>query len=107
MLIIHNHLIPFKGYDAINLFGILFCHKKTTLTADLIQHERIHTAQMVEMGIVFFYLFYILEWIIRIPLKGRAYTNISFEREAYAHMHDKNYLLKRKHYAWFKHLIRC
>lgn len=104
MLIIHNRLIPFKRYDAINLFGMLFCKKGTSLTADLIQHERIHTAQMIELGIVFFYIFYILEWLTRLPMKGRAYLNISFEREAYRHMEDKNYLLKRKHYAWIKYI---
>lgn len=106
MLIIHNRLIPFKKYDAINLFGLLFCRKGTTITADLIQHERIHTRQMIEMGFIFFYLFYVIEWLIRIPMKGRAYLNISFEREAYKHMDDPNYLIHRKPYAWVKYLRR-
>ena len=106
MLIIHNRLIPFKKYDAINLFGLLFCRKGTTITSDLIQHERIHTRQMIEMGFIFFYLFYVIEWLIRIPMQGRAYLNISFEREAYQHMDDPNYLIHRKPYAWVKYLHR-
>lgn len=104
MIIIHNHLLPFRKYDAINLFGLLFCHKNVSLTAGLIQHERIHTAQMREMLFIGFYLWYLLEWLIRLPMKGRAYTNISFEREAYAHMHEPNYLLHRPLFASWKYL---
>ncbi|PTL33560.1 hypothetical protein C7120_02815 [Prevotella sp. oral taxon 376] len=106
MKIIHNPLLPPRRYDAVNILGLLLCRKGTTLTADLIQHERIHTAQMREMGFVGFYLWYLLEWLVRLPMKGRAYTNISLEREAYEHMNDPDYLLRRRHYAWWKHLKR-
>lgn len=104
MRIIHNRFIPFRGYDAINLLGLLFCRKGIVLPNNLIQHERIHTAQMLEMGIAGFYLWYVIEWLIRLPLKGRAYSRISFEREAYVHMDDENYLLHRRHYAWWRYL---
>ena len=77
-----------------------------TITTDVIQHERIHTRQMLEMLVVGFYIWYVVEWLIRIPMKGRAYSNISMEREAYDNMHDPNYLLKRKPYAWTKYLTR-
>ncbi len=106
MKIIHNPFLPFKKYDAINLFGILFCRKGTTITTDIIQHERIHTRQMWELLVVGFYLWYIIEWLIRLPMKGRAYLNISMEREAYENMYDPNYLIKRKPYAWTKYLFR-
>lgn len=104
--IIHNRFIPFKKYEAINLFGILFCRKGATITADVIQHERIHTKQMLELFVVGFYVWYVVEWLIRLPMNGRAYSNISMEREAYDHMYDPNYLLKRKPYAWVKYLRR-
>lgn len=104
MRIIRNHLLPPKNYDAINILGLLFCRKGTTLTAALLRHERIHTAQMLEMGIVGFYLWYVAEWLVRLPMKGRAYTNISLEREAYAHMGDESYLRHRPRYAWWKYL---
>ncbi|MFC2766933.1 MAG: hypothetical protein ACFN27_06260 [Prevotella sp.] len=106
MKIIHNPLLPPRRYDAINLLGLLLCRKGTTITADLLQHERIHTAQMVEMAFVGFYLWYLLEWLVRLPMKGRAYANISLEREAYVHMGDPNYLTRRRHYAWWKYLKR-
>lgn len=104
MLIIRNNLLPVKGFHAINLFGVLFCRNDAHLTASLIRHERIHTRQMLEMLIAGFYLWYVCEWLIRLCLKGRAYERISFEREAYAHMHDPKYLEKRLPYAWIKYL---
>lgn len=104
MKIIHNRLIPFRKYDAINICGLLFCRKGVTITADLIQHERIHTAQMLELFVVGFYLWYVVEWLVRLPLPGRAYTHIAFEREAYEHMQDPNYLLYRRRFAWMKYL---
>ena len=104
MRIIRNHLLPPKNYDAINILGLLFCRRGTTLTANLLRHERIHTAQMLEMGIVGFYLWYVAEWLVRLPMKGRAYTNISLEREAYAHMGDENYLCHSPRYGWWKYL---
>ena len=104
MKIIHNRFLPPKRFTAINLFGILFCRKDTSLTTDIIQHERIHTAQMMEMLVVGFYLWYLVEWLVRIPMKSRSYSNLSFEREAYSHMHDPNYLKHRRPYAWVKYL---
>ncbi|EFB93256.1 MAG: hypothetical protein E6507_07325 [Prevotella bivia] len=104
MIIIRTNILPLKKYDAMNFFGLLFVHHGVYLSADLINHERIHTYQMKEMGFFFFYLWYVIEWLIRIPMKGRAYKNISFEREAYAEMANSNYLKQRKPYAWIKYL---
>ncbi|MBR3014818.1 MAG: hypothetical protein IKH69_07330, partial [Bacteroidaceae bacterium] len=66
--------------------------------------ERIHTRQMLEMLIVGFYLWYVVEWLLRLPQKGSAYRHISLEREAYAHEHDLGYLEHRKHFAWWRYL---
>lgn len=104
MRIIRNPWLPPKNYTAINLFGILFCRPDAKITADVIRHEQIHTCQMVEMGILLFYLWYVIEWFIRCFLPGNAYMNISFEREAYQYMFDKNYLHYRKSFAWWKFL---
>lgn len=101
MIIIRNNIIPFKGFAAINLFGILFVRKDAVISEQTINHEKIHTAQMKEMLYVFFYLWYIVEWLVRLFGKGNAYKNISFEKEAYHHDDDMNYLKTRKHYTWF------
>lgn len=100
MLIIRNTLLPLKRFDAMNFFGVLLCRRGADLTDDLIRHERIHTAQMKETLFIGFYLWYILEWLIRLPRQGNAYSHLLFEREAYAHMHDPDYLRTRRPYAW-------
>ena len=82
MKIIRNRFIPFKGFEAMNLMGILFCRSASTLTAELLLDEQIHTHQMREMLFVGFYLWYVLEWFVRLFKPGNAYLNISFEREA-------------------------
>ena len=50
MKIIYNDIIPFKGYKAINLFGIVFARKSARPLSDKNKnHEAIHTAQMKEL----------------------------------------------------------
>ena len=51
----------------------------------VVKHELIHWRQQIELGIIFFYLWYIIEWLIKLfKYGGQAYSNISFERAAYA-----------------------
>ena len=108
MKVIINRLIPFgKNFYAINLFGVLFakgpCGKVT------MNHERIHTAQIRELLYLPFYLWYVLEWIVRL-LQYRnmnlAYYNISFEREAYDNQANLSYLKRRKNFNFIKYLKR-
>lgn len=105
MKIIRNNVIPFRGFKAINLFGVLFVREDAAMDGTDFNHEEIHTAQMKEMLYIFFYLWYVLEWIVRLFMKGNAYRNISFEREAYANEDRTVYLSQRKHYSWFKYLL--
>lgn len=104
MLIVRNNIIPFKGFSTINLFGILFVRKDAVISGETINHEKIHTAQMKEMLYVFFYLWYVIEWVVRLFGKGNAYRNISLEQEAYNHDDDMKYLETRKHFAWIDFL---
>ena len=102
MKIIRNRIIPFKGFAAINLFGVLFVRPEAYLSDAVINHEKIHTAQMKELGYVLFYVIYLLEWLIRLFFPGNAYRNISFEREAYDNQHHKFYLESREKFAQWK-----
>ena len=103
MKIIYNNIIPFKGFAAMNLFGVIFARKEAKpLSKRTLNHEAIHTAQMRELGYIFFYLCYVVEWIVRLCMKGSAYRNISFEREAYAHQGAKRYLKTRRHFAQWR-----
>lgn len=104
MKIIRNNIIPFKGFKAINLFGVLFVRGDAVIDVETINHEEIHTSQMKELCYVFFYLWYFIEWIIRLFCKGNAYRNISFEQEAYANEENLNYLEKRNHFSFLNYL---
>ena len=100
MKIIKNSIIPFKGYKAINLFGILFVRKEYELSKVDLNHEAIHTKQMKELLFVFFYIIYFLEWIVRLFINTNAYRSISFEKEAYKHQNNFEY--HRKHFAQWR-----
>lgn len=104
MFVLRNSYFPFKPFAAINLFGVLLVRKEVMLTPSLINHEHIHTCQMLEMLFVFFYLWYVVEWSVRYFMKGRAYSNISFEREAYMNQDNHDYILSRIPYSWVKYL---
>ena len=103
MKIIRNNILPFNGFSAMNLFGVLFVRKNARLGERTLNHERIHTAQWRELWYVGFLLWYLVEWIVRLP-KGNAYRNISFEREAYANDDNLTYLETRKRFAFLKYM---
>lgn len=48
----------------------------------LVQHERTHWEQQKEMGIIFFFIWYVIEWFFKLFSEGKAYKRLSFEREA-------------------------
>jgi len=105
MKVIYNNILPAKGFAAINIFGILFVRRGVVVSERMLNHERIHSAQMKELLYVFFYILYVMEWIVRLfKYHLNSYYNISFEREAYAHELDLNYLKKRKLWAWMKEM---
>lgn len=105
MKTIYNRFLPFPGFVAINLFGLLFVRReyKGSIGDIILNHEAIHTAQMKELGYILFYLLYLIEWVGRLIVKpSTAYRDISFEREAYDHQGDLKYLETRKHWAQWR-----
>lgn len=101
MIIIRNKFIPFGGYKAINIFGILFVKKNANIDDVTINHEKIHTKQIIELLFIFFYIWYGIELLIRYIInKKTAYKNILFEKEAYFNEKDLDYLNRRKPYSW-------
>ena len=103
MKIIHNNFIPFGRYNIVNICGILFIKGNAELTQKEYNHESIHSAQIIEMFIVGFYLWYVAEYIyyrLNGLSKLLAYHAISFEREAYENDDNLDYLKTRKKYNW-------
>jgi len=83
-------------------FGIYI--KEGHFVFKVINHEKIHWKQQMEMFIIPFYLWYFIEWVIRLFINGKyAYQNICFEREAQGYEYDDNYLIVRKQFAWIKY----
>lgn len=106
MIVIRTRHFPFGNYTTINLFGILFTKNKK-LSKRTINHERIHTKQMKEMLFIFFYLWYGIEYIIIRLFHAKqndAYYDVSFEEESHNNDDNQDYLLVRKHYAWWKYI---
>jgi len=65
----------------------------------------IHARQQLEMLILFFYLWYLVEWLIRLVINWKmAYMSVSFEREAYRNDENSEYLTGRKRLAWLAYL---
>lgn len=87
--------------------GIYVNQKYSTvedLPEDTVNHELIHWPQQLQLLIIIFYIWYLVEWLIRIPINGRkAYKNIVFEREAHFNEYNPDYLETRKFWAFLKY----
>lgn len=86
---------------------IIIKDKRMKTDPVLVNHERIHFRQQLELLIMPFYLLYLLNYLVNlIRYKNHylAYFNLFFEKEAYAHEHDLVYLKKRKFFAWIKYV---
>lgn len=104
-MVIKCRLIP-KGI-CINLFGTFWARNTSWIDKYVINHERIHTAQMRELLFVPFYILYVTEWIVRLIQyrnRHKAYMNISFEREAYANDRNLTYLKSRPPFSWRRYI---
>jgi hypothetical protein len=96
--------VSFLWVDGIALFPFILVKRKSPGRL-LLNHECIHLRQQLEMGLVFFYVWYFAEYLIRLiqhRVHYLAYMNISFEREAYSNEGDFDYLTKRKWWAFLE-----
>ncbi|CAA7196586.1 hypothetical protein [Chryseobacterium potabilaquae] len=108
MIIVCQKPLEKLKINGIALFPFIFIRQpEDKENKVLINHEKIHLRQQVEMLVIFFYIFYVVEYYYRLfTLKNRylAYKGISFEKEAYAKERDLNYLKKRKFWSFSKYL---
>lgn len=108
MRVIVSKILPPKGFVAINLLGVVVVREenKRFFGDKSRNHEAIHTAQMRELGFIFFYVIYVLEWLFNLFRYGfggdKAYYMISFEREAYEHEAELDYLARRRHFSQWR-----
>lgn len=96
MKIVYNNIIPFPGYAAMMLFGVIFARRSARpLSRYTVNHEAIHAAQAHDCGgYIPFYLRYLGQWM------RYGYRLCPFEREAYDNAANLSYLQTRKPKAW-------
>ncbi|WP_040281165.1 hypothetical protein [Psychroserpens damuponensis] len=107
MVIISRFLVP-KGYVGMAVFPFIFL-KYYNLKSNvvLLNHEKIHLRQQLELLVFPFYVLYAIEFLIRLIQYKTwylAYQNISFEREAYLNEKDLNYLQSRSFWSFISYL---
>ena len=96
--------IPFRKIQGITLFPFIIVRPKKP-NKILLNHERIHIRQQLELLVIPFYIWYLSEWLYHYIKCGhgwQAYRRISFEQEAYDNEHDFDYLKKRKLWSFFQ-----
>ena len=133
MIILKNKFIPFGNYVLMNVFGIILFSKGDYLNPINLNHEKIHSRQILECAIVAslivlalvlifniscwwfiaslssFYIWYGLEYLI-IRIFGNKdsqtdrYHEVSFEEEAHNDDSNLNYLNNRKLFSWIKYI---
>ena len=107
MILISKYIVP-KGYTGVTVYPFVFLKHKGLKKDDiLINHERIHLRQQLELLVLPFYFFYLLEFTFRLLQYRnwkRAYRNISFERESYINEDNLSYLENRGFWQFLKYL---
>ncbi len=98
IVVVFKYLTP-KGFQGITVFPFVIVKSKAAKqNPTLIQHERIHLRQQIEMGVLPFFIWYSLEFFwhyFQGSSRQLAYRLISFEQEAYQNEHNLDYLAKR------------
>lgn len=108
MFVVVNKFFLAKQFDGVVLWPFIVIRREELRhNVAFMNHERIHLKQQMELLVIFFFIWYFFEYFIRlIRYKDsyKAYSKISFEREAYANEKDMKYLEKRKMWAFCKYL---
>ena len=108
MIVLVNKFLLAKGFNGVSLWPFVILKDKSFKDdLVLINHEKIHLKQQAEMLILFFYVWYGIEFSIRyLQYKNKflAYRNISFEREAYINEFNLSYLKNRRFCHFLKFL---
>ncbi len=87
----------------ITIFPFILIDQRFRTDIVLLNHEKIHIRQQLELLVLPFYFLYAGNYLInliRYRNHHKAYRNIIFEKEAYSHESNLSYLGKRKLFAF-------
>ena len=108
MFILVSKYFVAKRFTGITLWPFIIVKNRTSIEdAVFMNHEKIHCRQQQELLLLLFYVWYVLEFLVRWRQYGTidlAYRNISFEKEAYAKEDDLRYLKERKFCSFLKYI---
>lgn len=108
MFVVVNKFLLSKNFDGVVLWPFIILKRKALKKNKVfMNHERIHLKQQLELFLVFFFIWYLLEYLIRLIKYNdsyKAYSRISFEREAYANEKELGYISRRKVWGFLKYL---
>jgi hypothetical protein len=109
-MIIYNttlvRIVTFGFARGITIFPFILVRKSERGDEYLLNHERIHIRQQIELLLAGFWIWYLLNFIVNYIRYRKflpAYENIIFERESYANDHDMGYLARRRLFAFLKY----
>lgn len=97
----------YGSFQGMAVFPFIFVKDKVMKEDKvLINHEKIHLRQQIELLWIFFFLIYFGEYLINL-LKyknaDKAYREISFEKEAYTHEKNLCYLKERRFWKFLSY----
>ena len=85
---------------------ILVKNHDLKLNKAIINHEKIHLRQQLELLLIPFYILYLLNYLLNLLYymqHDKAYLNIVFEREAYVNERNLTYLKRRRFWSWLRY----
>lgn len=103
-------VIKYLPAEAMALFPfVLLKERNMKHNTELINHERIHHVQQIELLFIPFYLLYLIFYLVNL-LRYRnhytAYRHIPFERESFKNQQNLDYLRKRPFWAWLAFITK-
>lgn len=106
ILIVSKYLVP-KGYRGLTIFPFVFLKQRESIAdAVLLNHEKIHLRQQLELLVLPFFVWYVLAFVwyfLKEQDAKKAYRAISFEREAYTNEKDLHYLKQRSFWCFLNY----
>lgn len=100
--------VPWMRPAGMALFPfVLVKEREYALDPVLMNHERIHLRQQLEMLILPFYILYIVNYLFNLSKYGHhyvAYRKMYYEREAYVNERNMKYLKNRKFWAFLGYI---
>ena len=93
-----------EDMSGIAMYPFIFLKKTKLEDPDIYYHELIHIEQFKETLGLGFYVIFVCDFVyslIKYRNLSKAYRSLLSEKEAYAHMYDREYLVSgRRRYKW-------